>query len=126
LCLVAGLTDNTQIFSLLLWSWLFVANHVDFFYQFFRCPYLFLIMLCSLVGIMAFDYIRPVMLWSVIYLLGGNGSLLTLGLQGMKQHKGYLRGEIIGFSGLKILLDWRTPTKYFFVGSAWKVQLSQP
>jgi hypothetical protein len=124
LCLVAGLTDDTQIFSLLLWSWIFVANHQDIFYLLFQHPYFFLVMCFSLFGILMFDYIRPVMAWSTIYILGGNGSLFTLGLDGMKQHRGYLLGEIIGFSGIKILLDWKIPLKYFYIGSAWAVKMS--
>lgn len=78
-------------------------------------------------GIIAFDYLRPVMLWSNIYIIGGGGSLFTLGVNGMKKLDGYrdVYGKITGFTGIKILLNLKIPLEDFYICSALKVQMSQ-
>jgi hypothetical protein len=128
-CLLSGFSNNTQIFSLLLNCWVLLCDpikdfilHLPFLDQ-MRCllAWYFLAL-----GIIAFDYLRPVMLWSTIYIMGGGGFLLTLGLNGMKKLEGYqdVNGKITGFTGIKILLNLKIPLEDFYIGSALKVQMS--
>jgi hypothetical protein len=126
-CFIAGLTNGTEIFSLLLWSWIKIAEHMK--YLVFRLPGALqipwlLFLYFTVLGVLAFDYLRPVMAWSTIYITQGYGSLFTLGLNGKKQRDGSLDGKITGFTGIKLLLNWKIPLDYFYFGSAWKVQMS--
>jgi hypothetical protein len=72
----------------------------------------------------ALGYLRPMVLWSDIYIHGGDCSLFSLGLGGYKNWVGNFSGYIHGFTGFKLLLDLETPIEFFYIGFALQVEMN--
>jgi hypothetical protein len=125
-CLVAGYSNITQFWSTFMLIWFWMSTKLDNFFAFFPLSMqliIFLIRYFITMGVWALDYLRPLMLWGGIILFGTT-SLFTIGLNGMKKWTGDLYGDINGFTGFKIKLGLQEPLKYFFIGSAVKVQVA--
>lgn len=128
-CLLAGLSNNTEMVTL--FQWILVLGSFligEFFYNFHLPLIIYLLIIILLVGTTSvfyeLDYLRPLVAWSDIYIHGGSGSLFTLGLGGLKTWSGSFSGKISGFTGIKILLNVRNPSQYFYLGSARLVNVS--
>ena len=89
---------------------------------------IYLIFAIVLLGItmvfFALGYLRPMVLWSDIYIHGGDCSLFSLGLGGYKNWVGNYSGYIHGFTGFKLLLDLETPIEFFYIGFALQVEMT--
>ena len=89
---------------------------------------IYFILAIVLIGIemvfLALDYLRPIVLWSDIYIHGGDCSLFSLGLGGYKNWVGNFNGYIHGFTGFKLLLDLKTPIEFFYIGFALRVEMN--
>jgi hypothetical protein len=126
LCLILGFSNNTEIWSTLSQVWwlvlILINNYLNNLPDIQRA-FIGIIWLVILEGIFLFDLIRPLLLWSKINISQGNGYLFTIGLNGIKKWSGLLEGGAIGFTGIKILLDFKEINKYFYFGSALNVQI---
>jgi hypothetical protein len=126
LCLVAGYSNNTQISTLfekiVLFNFLLISTCMKIIITSF-ITYLYLGLL--LVGITMFffalDSLFPFTLWSDVNIYRGNGFLYSVGLGGAKKWVGTLNGHIQGFTGIKILLNFKDPFVYFYLGSGLSV-----
>jgi len=127
LCLIAGYSTNTEIVTLFQMVLLFGYFQILHYLVNLLLP-IYLIIAMILVDInmvfFALDYLLPLVVWSHIYIHGGNCSLYSIGLGGRKKWFGNFGGYISGFTGFKILLDLKTPIKFFYIGSALWVEIS--
>jgi hypothetical protein len=128
-CLLAGLSNNTEMITLYQWILVLGSGLIgEFFYNFHLPLIIYLWIIILLVGTTSvfyeLDYLRPLVVWSDIYIHGGSGFLFTLGLGGLKTWSGSFSGKISGFTGIKILLNLRNPSHYFYLGSARLVNAS--
>jgi hypothetical protein len=125
-CLVAGYSNLTQFWSTFMLLWFVLSNKMNFFFSQFSLPVqiiLFFVFYFTTLGVWGLDYLRALMLWGEI-IFDGNTSVSTLGLNGIKKWNGDLYGDIIGFTGFKLKLGLQDPFRYFFIGSAMKIQVT--
>jgi hypothetical protein len=125
-CLVAGYSNLTQFWSTFMVLWFLLSNNMKYFFFQFSIPMqiiLFFVFYFTTLGVWGFDYLRPLMLWGEI-IFDGNTSVSTIGINGIKKWTGDLYGDIEGFTGFKLKLGLQEPLKYFFIGSAMKIQVT--
>ncbi len=128
LCLVAGSSNRTSIVGPLFWLWYnCTEGRLKYYIDILPWGLYMLaqfILFWSFWGIFLFDVFAPVILLGTVMVQRGHGSLFTLGLNGKTQHEGYLDGTINGFTGIKLLLNWKRGNEYFYLGSALTVNMS--
>ena len=126
LCLVAGFSNNTQIVTLfekiVFYSFILISNCLKIIItSFFTYLLLGLLLVETTMLLFALDTLFPIALWGTIAIDKGNGFLYSVGLGGTKKWTGTFNGQIQGFTGIKILLNFKDPFTYFYLGSGFSV-----
>ncbi len=127
LCFITGHSKDTEIVTL--FSKVLSFGFLSILGLLVNLPLaIYLFFAIVLLGIemvfLALDYLRPIILWSDIYIKGGNCSLFSLGLGGYKNWVGTFSGYIHGFTGFKLLLDLETPIEFFYIGFALRAEMN--
>jgi hypothetical protein len=130
LCLLAGNVDEAWFWSLLTFSSLAAFGFLVFLYFFLQYYFGFqaweLFAIAAFIPMVLFIYglfVKPINILSIInFIPSATGSIYSVGLSGVYKVNGTFEGDIVGFTGIRIMKLVHL-TGAFFLGSALSISL---
>jgi len=130
LCLLAGNVDKAWFWSLLTFSSLAAFGFLVYLYFFLQYHFGFqaweLFAIAAFILMVLFIYglfVKPINMISIInFIPSATGSIYSVGLSGVYKANGTFEGDIVGFTGIRIMNVVHL-TGAFFLGSALSISL---